>query len=180
MRATFFTLIILILVIGGAFYYYFNILPERLSHALITDDTSKPLPQKIIKKGKSMGIDVLDQPEKVREILVKKKLDTREVVEFVDKIEYKQVEEFMEKTKSHEIDSAEMAFNFLKENIDFGDFPIDDFKDEFHRYYDSEKMNAAMEFYEKNKEQMPVLYPVVKQTIIKYLEKLSDSTKVEE
>ena len=161
MKVLYGLLLILLIIIGAAFYYYFVVLPENISNALLGGN-EKPIPQKIIEKGESLGLDVEKDPGKI----VRKLEDNN--------INIEEIKELIEKAKQSDLDSAEIAFQFLKDNFDFGDFPIDSFKNEFHQYFDQKRFEKAMDFYEKNKDQMPIIYPVLKESLIKYLEKIQE------
>jgi|GEM_PF-2436000 len=177
MKILYTILILLLLIIGGALYYYFVMLPEKLSTALIHEGQSEPIPQKIIEKGKSIGLEVKEDPKDIIKKLNEKNTNIDELKDFVRSVEYDQVEKFLKDASKQELDSSELAYQYLRENFDFGDFPIDSFESEFNQYFEPERLNDALDFYERNKNQMPVIYPMLKETFIKYLDKIEKEAK---
>lgn len=173
-------LIIATLIIGlvafGIYRIYRYYVPEKLSEAIMEDRIPEYLPEKMKANARAMRKIMDENADEVVAYLDHNEVSVQEVSAFIDDVKYREVETLVKKSKEEAFDDPNEAFDFIKQNFDFGDLPVENFRDDFIEYYDKGKFKLAVTYFEINKDQMQAMFPVVKETLKKMLEEKSEST----
>ncbi len=172
-------LLIIGFLLGGAWYYYYHTLPNTITDKILNKDLQVKL---TVEKQKALGVkDEKRVPvdELIQLSLRENNVTIGELIQWVENIEPGQVESFMDECAKMNLDSVDLSFEQVTSYFDFDDFPIDSFQTEYEVLYDEKKLEQALSLYEKNKEQLPLILPMLKKTAIRYLKKIeSDSVTI--
>lgn len=164
-------LLMIALVMIGAFYVYDRFVIDQFSEAIIEEDIPKVVPDNLKKNALSLKKDLSKNSDNIVEYLHKNQVSLEEFNALIDNVEYYEVEKFMERVKTKQFENPEQAFDFISRSFDFGDIPLDSFKDDFIRNYDNEKFDQFVLYFENNKDQMQMMFPLAKETLKKLLKK---------
>ena len=172
MRRLVIPLLIIGFLLGGAWYYYYHLLPNNISDKLWKKDLAVRLTDE---EQKALGVEDEQklQVEKLIQLsLLENDVNLEELIQWVENIEPEQVESLMDECAKMNLDSVDLSFEQATSHFDFGDFPIDSFQTEYKILYDEKKLEQALSLYEKNKEQLPLILPMLKKSAIRYLKKI--------
>jgi len=167
------TLFIIVLLLAAfGFYYYAVLLPRKLSEAVIHEDKEIPrtLPEKYRKKVEAIRQEVKHtSTERVITYFESKEVTFEDVLTFIDQIDANDIEKAASKIDTSVFESPGQVFDTLIAHFDFKDIPVENFREDFIGNVDKHKIGIAMQYYHDNKEQLPLLLPMAKQTLKKVL-----------
>jgi hypothetical protein len=154
---------------GAAFYHFYFTMPDKMLEKSINQWMGNKNPS-----NPNDNSGKADFSKNLQAVLVKKDVKIESLIEFVEGVKLEEAKAFLQNCTSRAETSEKIDFQFITTQFDFGDFPIDSFKTEYELFYDPIKMDIALDLYEKNKNQMPVIFPMMKESIIRYLKKLDN------
>lgn len=164
-------IIVISLVAVGVFYVYNRYVIQHVSEAIIQEEIPDVVPENLKRNALSLKKDLSRNSDDIVEYLHQNEVPLEEFNSLIDKVEYYEVQKFLERVKSKEFSNANEAFDFISQSFDFGDIPLENFRDDFVRNYDNEKFDQFARYFERNSDQMQMMFPLAKETLKKLLVK---------
>lgn len=162
-------LIIISLIIIGIFYIYERYFISHLSDAIIEEEIPEVVPENFRENAVVLKRELSQKSDVIAKYLHQNDVPLTDFITLIDNVEYYEVEKFMHNVKSEKFKNANQAFDFIAQYFELSDVPIEDFRDDFVKHYDPEKFKELLNFFEQNKKQAPMMFPVAKETFKKLI-----------
>lgn len=160
-------LLVLVLIVGAlgwlAHHVWYSFLPKKAANLIVADELPSFFPAPLREKVRYVQQEVSDHSETVREFISKNEIPEEDVFDAIDRIRYKDVENFVQKAKARQYENADQLYDHIIREFDLRNLPVENFRDEFRNNYQQEKLDKAIAYFEKNKNDIQIMFPTMKE-----------------
>jgi hypothetical protein len=160
-------LIIFLLILGAmawlAHRAWYSYLPKQAAKIIVTDELPTFFPEPLREKVKFVQQEVSDHSETMKKFIEKNDIPEEDVFAVIDRIKYKDLENFVQKAKASEYENADQLYDHIIKEFRLGKLPVESFRDEFRDAYQQEKLEKAVAYFDKNKNDIQFMFPTMKE-----------------
>ena len=169
MKRIILTLIVISLISVGVFYIYDRFLITQFSEAIIKEDIPEVVPERFRNNAMMLKKELNENSDAIANYLLQNDVPLEDFNVLIDNIEYYEVEKFMENIKHDKFKNPNQAFDYITQHFELNNFPIENYRDDFVKNYDPQRFTQFLSFFEDNKKQAPMMFPIAKETLKKLL-----------
>ena len=164
---------ILILFIGLLAFCYWTYkyyAPKAIAKALISDETSGLVPQKLHKKVEALKEEVDENVNKLPRLLRESAIEYEDLAVIIDNVEADQLLEAFEEVKSQNWETTDEVFDIGVKHIELEVYELEKFRSLFNAYATKEKIEELVAIAEENQLLTNLSIPLLKETAKSILE----------
>ncbi|MCC5930199.1 MAG: hypothetical protein JJU28_13205 [Cyclobacteriaceae bacterium] len=160
-------LFILIFVVGVlallARHAWYTYLPKKAAELMVREEAPAFFPEPLREKVKFVQQEVSEHTETMRKFIEKNDIPEEDVFAVIDRIRYKDLENFLQKAKARQYENADQLYDHIIGEFRLGNLPVESYRDEFRNTYQQEKLERAIAYFERNKNDIQIMFPTMKE-----------------